>query len=700
MKIVSSALALSLATTAVHAGCPFKKNQKYHLDGADMAKHHRHLQWASSPRTGDGGVPDGGYAAVRAEIEKVLVTSQDFFPADFGNYAGLMIRLAWHCSGSYRASDGRGGCDGGRIRFDPELNWDDNANLNQALKLLEPVKAKFGSKLSWGDLIVLAGNTAISSTGGPILGFCGGRIDDADGSNSLKLGPSPEQEAIAPCKSIDQDGKCQSPLGPTTVGLIYVNPAGPIGKEGDTVASGADIREAFSRMGFNDTETVALVGGGHAYGKCHGACSDPPCGTGIGPDTFTSGFEGQWTSTPTVWSNEYFHNMFDFNWTLQTGPGGNIQYAPDTTTRSSSALSRVLMLTADLGLRDDPAYRPISESFKNDITVLENAFQHAWYRLTTADMGPVSRCIGDEVPDPQPFQVPLPPSPDVEPDYIMIRSAIQTLIEDDPDTNTAAFVNLAYRCASTYRDTDYRGGCNGARIRFEPESSWPSNVGTADALSTLEPIIIEYPDISYSDLIVLAGQTAIESAGGKSMSFCGGRVDALDGSGSINLEPRTYTPALVSIRDDMQVKGLSAREGVALAARPTTSTAKLSNQFFVDLLAAGAGSNFSEEEQALLEGEFKPIVEEYAANNDLFLDEFASAWTKMMIADRFNRPSNNVCDSLSHATTTKSDSNDGSEKDKMDDSTSSSWMLLHNNIVFTTLGVTAATSLFTLTTYF
>ena len=606
---------------------------------------------------GHGGVPDGGYDAVKQDIiDMVLTNSKDFFPADFGNYGGLMIRLAWHCAGSYRESDGRGGCDGGRIRFAPERDWPDNGNLNHALDLLKPVKEKYGSKLSWGDLIILSGNAAIESMGGPVMGFCGGRIDDADGSDSLHLGPSDEQEAIAPCLTISRDGheglqgECNmvpgSPIGPTTVGLIYVNPAGPKGHVGDPVASAEDIRRAFANMGFSDRETVSLVGGGHAFGKCHGACMDPPCGKGtdmegIGNNTFTSGFEGPWTTQPTTWTNEYFQNMFGFEWTLITGPGGNPQWEPSTGSNDTMAPD-IMMLTSDLALVEDEAYKVLSEEYASDISSLETDFMNSWYRLTTADMGPVSRCIGDNIPPAKEFQSPLPDAPTSKPDYVPVRAKIQQLIEDD-QSNSAAFVNLAYQCASTYRATDYKGGCNGARIRFSPESDWDENSGSTATLTTLDAVKADFPDVSMADIIVLAGQTAIEDSGMKKMNFCGGRVDADNANGSEILAPRHYEPAVVSIRDDMQVKGLTAKQGVALAGRHA-----LSNQFYKDLLA-GDG-DFADYELALLEMEFKVIVEEFASDEDSFKNEFASAWNYMMTADRFDGPFDNACDGVNDAT--------------------------------------------------
>jgi catalase (peroxidase I) len=401
-------------------------------------------------------------------------------------------------------------------------------------------------------------------------------------------------------------------------------------------------------MGFNDTETVALVGGGHAFGKCHGACATPPCGEGElqgkGNNTYTAGYEGQWSTTPTKWSNEYFNNLFDYEWVLVNGPGGFTQWAPNTT--DGSTPPNTIMLTADLALAADEIYKPISQEYAADLSLLEKDFGAAWYRLTSADMGPATRCIGEYVRPPQHWQHTLPKFTGELPDFTSVRTKIQELLDAD-DANYDAFVNLAYQCASTFRETDYRGGCNGARIRFTPESEWDVNVGTADALATLEAVKTAYPTVSYADIIVLAGQTAIESAGGMAQPFCGGRVDAEDGLGSEGLAPRVYDPPVVSIRDDMEVKGLSAREGVALAGR--VFGASFSNQFYKDLM--DGNGNFTADQLALMEDEFKPIVEEYANDEETFQKEFANAWNKMMTADRYDGPFENACKAVSTCTT-------------------------------------------------
>lgn len=577
--------------------------------------------------------------------------SQEFFPADFedtvgANYGPLMIRLAWHCSGSYRNTDGRGGCDGGRIRHDPERSWPDNANLDKALKILEPVKKKYGSDLSWGDLIILAGNAAIESMGGPILGFCGGRIDDIDGSNSLILGPSSAQEELTPCI---KNGECTGNLGPTTVGLIYINPAGHLGNPDPSGLIIDDMRSSFGKMGMNDTETLALAGGGHAFGKCHGACADPPCGdgetAGKSLNTFTSGFEGSWTTVPTTWTNEYFTNLFEFEWNQIKGPGGNPQWAPSQKDGSGGAVPEIMMLTSDIALTKDPGFRKISQDFATSLPALEDHFKHAWYKLTSADMGPVTRCLGDDIPPAQAFQSPLPKSPGTHTNFIPIREKIETLIDDK--VTRGAFIYLAYKCASTFRETDYQGGCNGAHIRFD------DNQEIKDTIGIISTIKAEFSEASISDLIVLAGQVALEDAGSDAMVFCGGRTDASDNSGRAHLKPIVYDSSIettVKVKDTMNVKGLTASQGVALAGVPSGSDV-LDNTFFLNLVKAsnsGSQGTFEDEEWALVQdAELKKIVESYAENKDLFRKEFTNAWSYLMTADRFDGPTKNVCDGVS-----------------------------------------------------
>merc|ERR1719498_1215472 len=353
-----------------------------------------------------------------------MTDSKQCWPADYGNYGPFFVRLAWHCSGSYRTSDGRGGCDGGRQRFEPERSWPDNTNLDKARKLLQPIKLKYPS-ISWGDLFILAGTTAVQDMGGPILGFCGGRQDDDDGFWSQELGPTPEQEEYAPCPV---NGKCKSPLGSTTVGLIYLNPEGPMAQPIPN-ASALEVRDTFGRMAMNDSETVALIGGGHAFGKTHGACplgpglppKDDPlnpwpgkCGDGKLTNAYTSGIEGPWTENPTEWDNSYFTNLLDYDWSVGKGPGGKYQWhvskgkSPRAPRADGNGYQNIQMMTSDISLISDPIYLNIVKKYANDSKAFDNAFAHAWYKLTTRDMGPRTRCLGKNVPPAQEFQYPLP----------------------------------------------------------------------------------------------------------------------------------------------------------------------------------------------------------------------------------------------------------------------------------------------------
>lgn len=358
---------------------------------------------------------------VKADVVELLTRSKACWPADFGNYGPLFIRLAWHCSGSYRRSDGKGGCGGGRQRFEPERSWDDNTNLDKARALLYPLKRKYGDGLSWGDLFIAAGTMALRSMGTPIKQLCFGRIDEPSGVESLALGPSPEQIAVAPCPI---NGHCKEPLGSTTIGLIYLNPEGPVGGDGkpnpDPALSAKDIRDAFGRMGHSDRATVALIGGGHAFGKTHGACPagaglspreaynmTPPttfwsgrCGTGVGKDAFTSGFEGPWTTNPTKWDNEYFKVLLENKWEKHVGPGGHWQWRIKHATCPS--LSRLMRLTSDMALLEDKKYLQIVQEFAANPTALDEAFDDAWFNLTTTNGNTWSKAAKcDEGPFPE-----------------------------------------------------------------------------------------------------------------------------------------------------------------------------------------------------------------------------------------------------------------------------------------------------------
>jgi len=610
------------------------------------------------------------FDAVREDLRALLTNSQAQWPADYGNYGPLMIRLAWHCAGSYRSSDGRGGCDGARQRFDPERSWEDNANLDKARTLLVPIKEKYGSELSWGDLIILAGNTAIESMGGPKLGFCAGRIDDADGVDSELLGPSAEQQVLYPCP---ENGKCESPLGATTVGLIYVNPEGPMGVP-KPEGSAPQIRDTFARMGMDDRETVALIGGGHSFGKAHGACPNGPgaspredpsnpwpgkCGSGKGKDTFTSGFEGPWTSNPVGWDNAYFRNLLAYGWEVEMGPGGHHQWkvnssfsSPVAAAAHGSGIQNIMMLTSDIALLRDHHYLEIVREFAGDLKAFENAFASAWYKLTTRDMGPVSRCLGNDVLPAQPWQNPLPPvDPNYPPDFHAVRKEVMSLISSTE--NPGAYAHLAWRCASTFRSTDFHGGCNGARIRFSPEKDWQSNRPVLAALEHLGAVKAKFgPSLSWADLIVLAGNVALESSEGiVRLPFCGGRSDATDGSGSKNLKP--YVPKTASeLRNAVALSSLSTRQflaGMGAAFSWKNNLGLTSNAFFS--MIAENTLTYEDEVVALSalrdDPELLEITKEFATNGSAFVQELIGAWNAIMIADRFDGPSGNECVSRS-----------------------------------------------------
>lgn len=642
--------------------------------------------------------------AVRADLKVLFKESKDYWPADYGNYAPLFVRLAWHCSGSYRTSDGRGGCDGGRQRFDPERSWEDNTNLDKARSLLWPIKQKYGLGLSWGDLIILAGNTAVQSMGGPILGFCGGRIDATDGSESVELGPTEEQARDFPCPV---NGKCEKPLGSTTVGLIYLNPEGPMGQP-IPEQSAPQVRDTFGRMAMNDSETVALIGGGHAFGKTHGACPAGPgpspkedpanpwpgkCGSGKGTDAFTSGFEGPWTTNPTSWDNEYFQLLTSNTWVKHMGPGGKWQWKVNGTQPVApgpqGGKQPTMMMTTDVSLTKDPTnqYQRLVKQFAEDQAAFDHAWMHAWYKLTTRDMGPVTRCLGNDVPPAQAFQYPLPSPPKNLANFTEVRAVLSELLQAHKASDTehhnsdrALFVHLASQCASTFRVTDYLGGCNGARIRFSPEKDWGVNKGLQPVLRSLEPVKTKFGDgLTWADLIVLAGNVAIELAGGDAMPFCPGRSDALAGDGSAYLEPTVdgeFDNTLDQLKLAVYKSGLTTREFVVLSGQPRSPEimdargfhgswdvdgAAFSNSYFTTLLSEtweeytlkngkkqfkARGKDLYMLKPDLLltyDPEFLAIVQDYASDNELFKKEFASAWTRLVTLDRFNGPAGNVC---------------------------------------------------------
>lgn len=642
------------------------------------------------------------FEAVKKDLAAVLTDSKPWWPADYGNYGPLMIRLAWHSAGSYRRSDGRGGSDGARQRFDPERSWDDNTNLDKARSLLWPIKEKYGIGLSWGDLIILAGNVAIETMGLPLLGFCAGRLDDSDGSASNLLGPTGEQEHLMHCVL---QGDCKEPLGAGTVGLIYVNPEGFMAN-GDPAMSAHNIREVFSWMSMNDSETVALIGGGHAFGKAHGACplgagkspkEDPVkpwagnCGSGQGEDTTTSGLELPWTTTPTVWSNQYFTNLKDLPWENFTGPGDKHQWrvegqtAPTAPSAGGSGTQDIGMLTSDVALLHDPIYKELVEKFAEEPESLNHAFSHAWYKLTTRDMGPPVRCLGKTVPPPQPWQNALPAPPVELPDYQAVRDHLEEIL-GRKQAMASMWVRLAWRCMATFRQTDYLGGCNGARLLLSPQKDWPVNSGLDTALAALAPHKEAHgPGLSWADLIQLAGSTALQHLGLPSrLPFCGGRVDATEDNGASDfLMPKlffNYTDSLAQLNEVANLKGLSQRDLAVLNAagftigaasckglfcqRPGGEPAQnVSNAFFTMLLShrwaeyTESGAQLYKAEEAELfvlptdlmyttSGVLRVITEDYARDNSKFLRDLGRAWHKLSIADRFDGPAGNICGHL------------------------------------------------------
>jgi catalase-peroxidase len=501
--------------------------------------------------------------ALVKDVDELLTTSQDWWPADYGNYGPLFIRMAWHSAGTYRVTDGRGGASYGLQRFAPLNSWPDNTNLDKARRLLWPIKQKYGNKISWADLMVLAGTRAIETMGVETIGFAGGRADVWEPQEDIYWGP--ESEWLGD-KRYTGDRQLDMPLAAVQMGLIYVNPQGPNGKP-DPIAAAMDIRETFGRMAMNDEETVALIAGGHTFGKAHGAASpdgnvgaEPEgaglseqglgwkntYGTGNADDTITSGLEGAWSTTPTEWSNGYFDNLFGYEWELTKSPAGAFQWTP----KEESAKGTVpdahdpnkshapMMFTTDISLKVDPIYGPISKRFHENPDQFEAAFAKAWYKLTHRDMGPVTRCLGPMVAEPQLFQDPVPTV-----DYELVDSQDIAALKKqllNSGLSIPQLVSTAWASASTYRGTDKRGGANGARIRLAPQKDWKGNnpAQLAKILKTLEGVQSTFNDaqtsnkkVSLADLIVLGGCAAVEAAAKKGghdiqVPFYPGRTDA------------------------------------------------------------------------------------------------------------------------------------------------------------------------------
>lgn len=666
--------------------------------------------------------------AVKKDIKQLMTTSQDWWPADYGHYGPLFIRMAWHSAGTYRVTDGRGGASDGTQRFAPLNSWPDNANLDKARRLLWPIKQKYGQKISWADLMVLTGNVALESMGFETFGFAGGREDVWEPQKDVYWGP--ESEWLGR-KRYENEDKLENPLAATQMGLIYVNPEGPAGKP-DPLAAAHAIRDTFGRMAMNDEETIALIAGGHTFGKAHGAASPKgnvgpePEGAGLAEqglgwknkygkgnagDTITSGLEGAWTSTPTQWSNGYFDNLFGYEWKLVKSPAGAWQWTP----KAESAKGTVpdahdpskshapMMFTTDLALKMDPAYGKISKRFHENPDQFAAAFAKAWYKLTHRDMGPVSRCLGPEVPQAQIWQDPVPAVDHKLVDKQDIAELKQKILASD--LTVPQLVSTAWGSASTFRGSDYRGGANGARIRLAPQKDWKVNQPEEleKVLQTLTNIQQEFnkaqttgKQISLADLIVLGGSAAVEKAAKAAghdvkVPFSPGRTDATpemtDVESFAALEPqadgfRNYyshgltTPAEELLVDRANLLTLTAPEMTALVGGMrvldtnvgvpglgvfTKQPGTLSNDFFVNLLDMDTKWQKSPMCDHFFEGrdrktgqvkwtassvdlvfgsnsQLRAIAEVYASEDGKkrFVEDFVSAWTKVMNLDRFD----------------------------------------------------------------
>jgi catalase-peroxidase len=644
------------------------------------------------------------YEALKKDLNDLMTDSQDWWPADYGHYGAFFIRMTWHAAGTYRTGDGRGGGGTGAQRFAPLNSWPDNGNLDKARRLLWPIKQKYGNKISWADLLILAGNVAIESMGGKTFGFGGGRPDIWAPEEDINWGA--EKEWLTN-ERYSGERDLANPLGAVQMGLIYVNPQGPDG-DPNPLASAVDIRETFGRMAMNDEETVALVAGGHTFGKGHGAGPDDNVGTepegaaieemgfgwissyasGKGSDTITSGFEGAWTANPTQWDNGYFDLLFGYEWEQATTPAGAIVWhaidpkeedlAPDA--EDSSKKVPTMMTTADMALREDPAYNKISKRFHENPEEFADAFARAWFKLLHRDMGPKSRYLGPEVPEEELIWQDPVPAGNADFDVQSAKSKIS-----DSDLTIQEMVETAWASASTYRGSDMRGGANGARIRLAPQKDWEANKPEQlqRVLNVLEPIASEV-GASIADIIVLAGNVGIEKASGSSVPFTPGRGDASQDQTDVEsfdvLEPvsdgfRNYhrsdanvsseemmldkaqlleltAPEMTVLVGGMRALGISA-DGHGLF---TDNPGKLTNDFFINLLDMKVewhttGSNSYEAKDRstgesvrtgtrvdLVFGsnsQLRALAEVYASDDShqKFVDDFLKAWKKVMDLD-------------------------------------------------------------------
>lgn len=660
------------------------------------------------------------------DLDALMTDSQDWWPADYGHYGPLFIRMAWHSAGTYRTHDGRGGGGTGSQRFAPLNSWPDNVNLDKARRLLWPIKQKYGNKISWADLMILAGNRALETMGLKTFGFAGGRADIWEPEEDIYWGPETEW---LDDQRYSGDRELDNPLGAVQMGLIYVNPEGPNGNP-DPLASARDIRETFRRMAMNDEETVALVAGGHTFGKAHGAGdaaqvgAEPEgaditqqgfgwhntMGSGKGADTISSGIEGAWTHNPIQWDNGYFDALFGYDWKLTQSPAGAHQWTPTSANGTAPAAhdaskqEPLMMTTADMALKMDPIYEPISRKFHENPELFADAFARAWFKLTHRDMGPYVRGLGPLVPvEPQLWQDPIPAVnyPLIDADDITALKA--KILESS--ASVSQLVSTAWAAASTYRGSDMRGGANGARIRLAPQKDWAVNSPSElhATLTILEQIqdafncsLDNNKHVSLADVIVLAGCAAIEQAASNAgvhvqVPFTPGRNDAAQDQTDVEsfaaLEPiadgfRNYivdnavrseaellvdkaqlltltAPEMTVLVGGMRVLGTNAghsRHGVF-----TQHIGALSNDFFVNLLDMSTQWAVSASDKRILEGtdrqtgklkwtatqadlvfgsnsQLRAIAEVYASDDakQKFVNDFASAWSKVMDLDRFD----------------------------------------------------------------
>ncbi|WP_419843111.1 catalase/peroxidase HPI [Candidatus Poriferisodalis sp.] len=667
-------------------------------------------------------------AAVKADLAAVMTTSQDWWPADFGHYGPLIIRMTWHSAGTYRVHDGRGGGGSGTHRFAPLNSWPDNANLDKARRLLWPVKQKYGNKISWADLMILAGNVALESMGFETFGFGGGRVDVWEPEEDIYWGP---ETVWLDDQRYSGERDLANPLGAVQMGLIYVNPEGPNGTP-DPLAAARDIRETFARMAMNDEETVALIAGGHTFGKTHGAADgdvhvgpEPEgaaleeqgfgwtstFGSGKAGDAITSGLEGTWTPTPVSWDNTFFEVLFGYEWELTRSPAGAHQWVPTDPAAAGtvpdahdpSKRHAPVMLTTDLSLRMDPIYEPISRRFLEHPDEFADAFARAWFKLTHRDMGPVARYLGPEVPDEE--LIWQDPVPAVDHDLVDdddVAALKSTIL--DAGLSVPELVKAAWASASTFRDSDLRGGANGARIRLAPQNGWEVNdpAELANVLAVLGGIQAAFNDahdgakrVSLADLIVLGGCAAVEQAaraGGHQVTvpFSPGRTDATpdqtDADSFAVLEPtadgfRNYwrpadkrrpevmlidrssllsltAPEMTVLVGGMRVLG--ANTGGSSMGVLTDRVGVLTNDYFVNLLDMSTQWQAADAEHVYdgcdrvsgalkwtasavdlvfgANSQLRAIAEVYGCDDAeaKFVDDFVSAWAKVMDLDRFD----------------------------------------------------------------